>query len=323
MRSVATPARRLGCEAPTRPIRVTGMHASSASSWSRLLGSSVLLGTLALALPAQDGLKVKNGLRVKKGQKIAFLGDSITAAGARGPAGYCRLVIRGLACAGVEATMIPAGISGHKSNQMLARLEKDVLAKKPDWMTLSCGVNDVWHGKRGVPLDQYKTNITAIVDRAQAQGIKVMILTSTMIHEDSSNDLNKRLAPYNAFLRELAKAKNCHLADLNAEMQSALITGDDKPKGNQLTSDGVHMNALGNIMMATGVLRAFGLKGDAMTEVTAEFEALPKICNVRINQKLSVQDFKKLRAAATAAGTSLEEMLQQTLDRKIAELLKN
>lgn len=88
--------------------------------------------------------------------------------------------------ADARATVIPARISGHKSNQMLDRLDKDVLAKKPDWMTLSCGVNDVWHGTNGVPVDAYQKNITTIVDRAQSTGIRVMILTATMIRENAS-----------------------------------------------------------------------------------------------------------------------------------------
>ncbi|MBQ98909.1 MAG: G-D-S-L family lipolytic protein, partial [Roseibacillus sp.] len=128
-------------------------------------------------------------IAVKDGEKIAFLGDSITQAGAR-PNGYVRLAIRGLESAGVKASAIPAGISGHKSNQMLARLERDVLSKKPNWMTLSCGVNDVWHGKRGVNLADYKTNITKIVDRCQEAGVKVVLLTSTMIGEDENNANN-------------------------------------------------------------------------------------------------------------------------------------
>lgn len=196
---------------------------------------------------------------VEKGQTIAFLGDSITAAGRR-KGGYCQLVLGGLNKQGLEATGVFAGISGHKSNQMLERLERDVLKHKPDWMTLSCGVNDVWHGDRGVALEPYKKNITEIVTRAQAAGVKVMLLTSTMIREDQGNDLNQKLLPYNAFLKQLAKEKKCLLADLNTEMQEALENfPQDAPKGKQLTSDGVHMNALGNIMMANGVLKAFGL----------------------------------------------------------------
>ena len=87
-----------------------------------------------------------------------------------------------------------------------------------------------------------------------------MLLTSTMIKENQEGDLNQKLAPYNAFLRELAKEKDCLLADLNADMQAALKTfPKDAPKGKQLTSDGVHMNALGNKMMAKGILKSFGV----------------------------------------------------------------
>ncbi len=195
---------------------------------------------------------------VKDGEKIAFMGDSITQQGA-GPGGYVRLVISGLEANGIKATAIPAGISGHKSDQMLARLEKDVLSKKPDWMTLSCGVNDVWHGAKGIPLDQYKVNITKIVDQCQAAGIKVMILTSTMIGEDAPNPNNQKLAPYNAFLIELAKEKKCALADLNAAMQAELTAAGADRKDKMLTRDGVHMNPAGNMMMASGVLKGFGL----------------------------------------------------------------
>jgi lysophospholipase L1-like esterase len=38
----------------------------------------------------------------------------------------------------------------------------------------------------------------------------------------------------------------------------------DAPKGKQLTSDGVHMNKAGNIMMARGVAKAFGLTDEQL-----------------------------------------------------------
>ena len=205
-------------------------------------------------------------IAVKNGEKIAFLGDSITAAGRR-PGGYCQLVLAALKDQGIEAKPVFAGISGHKSNQMLARLERDVLKHKPDWMTLSCGVNDVWHGKSGVDLASYKKNIAEIVDKAQAAGVKVILLTSTMIREDQGNDLNQKLLPYNEFIKVLAKEKKCLLADLNADMQAALKAFPaDAPKGKQLTSDGVHMNKPGNIMMARGVAEAFGLTNQQLNQ---------------------------------------------------------
>ncbi len=232
---------------------------------------AVVLTFSAMAFLALAGRTNAGDLAVTDGQKIAFMGDSITQGGAKGPKGYVNLVISGLEANGIKAVSIPAGISGHKSNQMLARLEKDVLSKKPDWMTLSCGVNDVWHGEKGVALDQYKENITKIIDQCQAANIKVMILTATMIKEDQANELNQKLVQYNEFLRTLAKEKKCLLADLNADMQAAVGKADKTEKKNILTTDGVHMNAAGNRMMAVGVLKAFGLNDEQIAKAEKQW----------------------------------------------------
>ena len=254
---------------------------------------------------------------VKDGEKIAFLGDSITQGG-MGATGYVTLVIQGLKANGVTATAIGAGISGHKSNDMLARLQKDVLDKKPDWMTLSCGVNDVWHGAKGVSLDQYKQNITQIVEKAQAAGIKVMILTSTMITENPKEPNNEKLAAYNDFLRELAKEKKCLLADLNAAMQKDL---DEREKAGQkrgklVTSDGVHMNPFGNVMMASGVLRGFGLDEAQMKKATDTFLDIPNGVNASV--PLTLRQYAALEAAAAKQGKSVQEFLNAA----VAEQLK-
>jgi lysophospholipase L1-like esterase len=195
---------------------------------------------------------------IAEGQKLAFLGDSITEQGWGKPTGYVKLVVSGLAACGITVTPVPAGISGHKSNDMLGRVDNDVLSKKPDWMTLSCGVNDVWHGANGVPLDKYQENITAILDKAKAAGVRVMILTSTVIGEDLPNANNAKLVAYNDWLRQTAKSRGLPLADLNADMQ-ALIKEGGKAGTNLLTVDGVHMNEAGDRMMARGILGAFGL----------------------------------------------------------------
>jgi len=284
----------------------------------------VLSLTLLLALTftqplyAQDA--AKSNISVISGQKIAFLGDSITAAGARS-GGYCLLVLDGLQKQGIKVTGVLAGISGHKSNQMLARLEKDVLSKKPDWMTLSCGVNDVWHGKNGVKLPDYKTNITAIVDKAQAAGVKVMILTSTMIREDQSNSLNQQLLPYNAFLKELAKEKGCLIADLNADMQQALKkVPKDAPKGKQLTVDGVHMNAYGNMMMASGILKSFGVSDAKLSDVVKVWKDAPGRHSIRFSVSMSLNEYEQLQKKldisvmdflVKAANKAKEDMLKK------------
>jgi lysophospholipase L1-like esterase len=258
---------------------------------------------------------------VKDGEKIAFLGDSITQGG-MGATGYVTLVIQGLKANGVQATAIGAGISGHKSNDMLARLQRDVIDKKPDWMTLSCGVNDVWHGAKGVPLDQYKQNITQIVEKAQAAGIKVMILTSTMITENPAEPNNEKLAAYNDFLRELAKDKKCLLADLNAAMQKDLDAREKagQKRGKLVTSDGVHMNPFGNVMMATGILRGFGLDDAQVAKATEVFMDIPN--GVSASVPLTLRQYAALEAAAAKQGKSLQDLLKGILEKIIGEAPK-
>ena len=257
-------------------------------------------------------------IAVKNGDKVAFLGDSITAGGWGSPAGYVRLVMAGLAANGVKAEPVPAGISGHKSNDMLARLERDVLSKKPQWMTLSCGVNDVWHGKKGVPLDDaaaavegaydekvaergtYKKNMAEIVVKAQAAGAKVVLLTATVIQENLEGPENAKLAPFNEYLRALAKEKKLPLADLNAMFQER-IKAENKPGQKVLTGDGVHMNLEGNKLMATGVLQAFGLDAAQMAKARGSWVALEEEAAAKAKADAEAKAKKAAEAKAKAA----------------------
>lgn len=273
---------------------------------------------------------------VKDGQKVAFMGDSITQGGWSSPGGYVRLVVAGLEANGVKVTPVPAGISGHKSDQMLARLKKDALDKQPDWMTLSCGVNDVWHGARGIPLDQYKQNITAILDQCAAAGTKVVVLTATVISEELDAENNKKLAPYNEFLRHLAKERKAPLADLYALFESAIkatpnTTG--KP-GRLLTSDGVHMAPPGDQLMARGVLQAFGLNAAQLKKAEAAWQEIPGAGSVRVRfdagqgkafqatARLTLRQREQLGVQAKKDGKSLDAVLSAAYAEEVKALIK-
>jgi lysophospholipase L1-like esterase len=258
------------------------------------------------------------------GQKVAFMGDSITNFGWQKPAGYVKLVEMALEQQGTKIEVIPAGVSGNTSKDMLARVDRDVLSKKPDWMTLSCGVNDVWHGASGVALDPYKENINTILDKAQAAGIKVTILTATMISEDPAADNNKKLADYNTFLRDQAKMRKLPLADLNQEMQDELATmrKDNPPKGNLLTVDGVHMNFLGDEMMATGILKAWGFTDAQIAQAHEKWLDIPNGVPLTGKMALSPRDYLALSALAASQGKTVDDLLTDSLIKVVTGLLK-
>ena len=84
---------------------------------------------LSLALAAAAGMAFGD-LCVKDGDTLAFLGDSITQFGQQNSDGYVNLVLRALDVEGVKVKPVKAGISGHKSDQMLARLDGHVLRRQ-------------------------------------------------------------------------------------------------------------------------------------------------------------------------------------------------
>jgi lysophospholipase L1-like esterase len=244
---------------------------------------------------------IDGGIAVKDGDAIAFLGDSITSQGNK-PAGYVNLVMKGLEVAGVKgAKKIPAGVSGHKSNQMLERVERDCLSKKPAFMTVSCGVNDVWHGARGVPLEDYKKNMCGIFDKAAAANVAVVVLTPTMIGEEADNAGNAKLKGYVDWLVAEAKRRGLRMADLNADMHRTLdeMRAKAKAKGERLPSklltvDGVHMAFPGNCMMAWGVLRALGVPDILKADIEVAWRKIPEAYNIQA--KFTAEEYDAVKA---------------------------
>lgn len=272
----------------------------------------LVLCCLMSAISAADPL-------IRSGDTIVFMGDSITQQGAQSPSGYVRLVISGLEANDIRTSAIPAGVSGNKSDQMLAR-SKGELSKKPTWMTLSCGVNDVWHGAKGVPLEDFKRNILEIIDRAQVSGVKIMILTATMIKENPSHELNRVLSDYNDFLLAVAAERKLPIADLNADMHAIIAASNaEERKGTMLTVDGVQMNAEGNQMMAVGVLRAFGLDDAGIAKARAAWQDIPRAVQLSAQVSITIRQYEQLRMLARKQGRTVDKVMGSLLERAVSE----
>lgn len=195
-----------------------------------------------------------------KDERIAFLGDSITQAGAR-ENGYVDLIRTGIAELRPQAIVIPAGISGHKVPDLLARYKKDLLDKRPTMVLIYIGINDVWHSQngKGTPIDEFETGLRTLIQDFRAAGASVVLATPSVIGEkpQGENDLDKMLDDYAAVSRTVAAQEGAILCDLRQAFLDHLVIFNptDKPKG-VLTSDGVHLNAEGNLFVASEVARA-------------------------------------------------------------------
>lgn len=192
-----------------------------------------------------------------KPTRVVFFGDSITQAGVNA-GGYITLMQQMLKQKNQAENyeFIGAGIGGNKIYDLYLRLENDVLSKKPDMVVVFVGVNDVWHKRTsgtGTDADKFEKFYTALIEKLKANNIKVLVCTPAAIGEktDFSNELDGDLNKYANIIRNLAAKNNVPVCDLRkAFLQyNQQKNPENKDKG-VLTTDGVHLNAAGNQLVA-------------------------------------------------------------------------
>lgn len=194
---------------------------------------------------------------LNKGDKVVFLGDSITQGG-NGPKGYVGLIREKYKEQGVE--VVNAGISGNKVPDLLRRLQKDVLDKKPTLVVIYIGINDVWHGEkdpaRGTKKEDFDAGLRTLVEKITAGGGKVVLCTPTVIGEKAENALDKKLDEYSDVTRKLAADLKLPLVDLRKAFVEYLKANnkENKERG-VLTGDRVHLNEAGNKLVAETILK--------------------------------------------------------------------
>jgi lysophospholipase L1-like esterase len=216
-----------------------------------------------LPLAGEDGVKP-----LAKGDRIVFLGDSITQGGG-GPKGYVTLYTKAVQAShpDFDLTTVNAGISGHKVPNLQARLDKDVIAKKPTLVYIYIGINDVWHGEKdpakGTSKEAYEAGLKDLIARIHAAGARVILCTPTVIGEKTggANKLDAQLDEYSDISRKVAGETKTQLCDLRKAFVDHLKASnpENKEKG-ILTGDRVHLNEAGNTLVAKTMLQAVGEK---------------------------------------------------------------
>lgn len=76
------------------------------------------------------------------------------------------------------------GVSGNNVADLLNRVEKDVLAEKPDLVILMVGTNDMVNSKKLLPVPQYARKLDSLVRRLQASGAQVLLLSILPVDEE-------------------------------------------------------------------------------------------------------------------------------------------
>jgi acyl-CoA thioesterase-1 len=103
---------------------------------------------------------------------VVALGDSLTAGfGLAAEESYPAVLQSRIRAAGYPHRVMNAGVSGDTSARTLQRLDSALV---PDTRVLivAAGAND---GLQGVPIEELRSNLSSIIERAQAHGIRVLL----------------------------------------------------------------------------------------------------------------------------------------------------
>lgn len=172
--------------------------------------------------------------------KIVFLGDSLTASQEVVLTDRWAYKV-GITNGYAPANIINAGISGNRSDQMLSRLQADVLAHNPDVCVLMLTVND---RTNNVPIATHEANYRNIIAQLKNAGIKVVVMSPPLY--TSNLDLWK---PWVEKGEEIAGDTGCHYIDCWREYVYASYYLPNWVS--VLYTDYVHQKAAGNSLIAT------------------------------------------------------------------------
>lgn len=108
--------------------------------------------------------------------------------------------------------MIHAGISGDNAKSGLERIERDVIAYKPDLTVVSFGLNDSSLGMEQIKV--YRDSLTAILKKLKDSGSEVIFLTQNLLADKVSYEVPDEF-------REMFEGMVAHFDDFLAYMEMA------------------------------------------------------------------------------------------------------
>lgn len=176
---------------------------------------------------------------------IMFYGDSLTAGyGLSTEEAFPALLEKKLNAQSTRCKVINAGLSGETSAGGLSRIDW-VLRQPVDIFVLELGGND---GLRGLPLEQTKANLQAIIDKVKVKNPTAKIVVAgMMVPPNMGRDYTTQ---FKDVFPELAKKNKATLIPFLLEG----VGGNEKLN----LPDGIHPNVEGHKIIADNLVKVIG-----------------------------------------------------------------
>ena len=172
------------------------------------------------------------------GVRYLALGDSLTqgvGAADETTGAFPALLAERWRADGCDVELQNVGISGYTSGQILAEQVPQIESFGPTIVTFQAGGNDI---ANGVPIDEYRDNVKAVLDSAAASGARVIVLAQnewfrSPVGVDYGEDVPAQRAAYDEVLIEETSAHGAEFVDLRP------LYAEQADQG-QWVEDGIH-----------------------------------------------------------------------------------
>ncbi|MEM5593774.1 SGNH/GDSL hydrolase family protein [Niallia circulans] len=199
-------------------------------------------------------------------QRFVFIGDSITHAGKMEDRegigyGYVRYIKDYFTINQPEAlpSIVNKGINGNRITDLEQRWEADVLSLRPDLVSISIGINDVWRQLDQPQLEQvtpakFSTIYNRLLEKVKKEtNASIFLMEPTVIEEAIEAEGNILLKDYVSVIHHIAAKYAAVVVPTHQVFMEYL----QKQNHQVLTTDGVHMNSAGNMLMAQTWLQVY------------------------------------------------------------------
>jgi lysophospholipase L1-like esterase len=212
-------------------------------------------------------------LAIKPGQKLLMIGDSVTDCERARPVGeglfgalgkgYVQYVdgLLSTAYPGHHIRVLNLGTSGNTVVDLKQRWQTDVLAHKPDWVSIMIGINDVWR-QFDLPRQRelhvlpavYAKTLEQLVIQTKPKVAGLVLMTPFYIEPNPADAMRERMDEYGEIVRQIATKHRLRLVDTQAAFNRLL----EHIYPAAIAWDRVHPNHIGHQVLARAFLEAVG-----------------------------------------------------------------
>ena len=194
---------------------------------------------------------------------VLFIGDSVTAGGrdVGDPTdlghGYACMLSRMISDAfpTESFSFYNTGVPGNRAEQIVDRLETDMVALSPEITVLLVGVNDAWcrfYCDRVLTDGEFEASVRTILGTARSLGSSVVVLEPYLFPDEKHSVAFEELDGKIRVLRRLSR----EYADAYVALHGAFSEEIVKREWTDFSSDGVHPNEEGVRFIAEKVRAA-------------------------------------------------------------------